>query len=57
MRVEREGGAAGWLAGTLAALSVQEHKLSLGRSYGSIRVFFLTSCSWLPEDLFDESSP
>ena len=28
MRVEREGGAAAWLAGTLAASSVQGHGLS-----------------------------
>ena len=27
VRAEREGGAAAWLAGTLAALSVQGHKL------------------------------
>ena len=27
MRVDREGGAAAWLAGTLAAPSVQEHRL------------------------------
>ena len=27
MRVEREGGAAAWLCGTLAGPSVQEHRL------------------------------
>ncbi|CAI9180390.1 unnamed protein product [Rangifer tarandus platyrhynchus] len=31
VRVEREGGAAAWLAGTLAAPSVQGHKLPQGQ--------------------------
>ena len=40
MRIEHEGGAAAWLAGTLAVPSVQGHRLSLPQSYGPIRDFF-----------------
>ena len=40
VRPEREGRAAAWLAGTLAALSVQGHKLSPMAGVMAIRVFF-----------------
>ena len=39
VRVEREGGAAAWLVGTLAAPGVQGHGLSPPQYYGPIRVF------------------
>ena len=39
VRVEREGGAAAWLVGTLAAPGVQGHGLSPSQYYGPIRVF------------------
>ena len=39
MRVECEGGAAAWLAGTLAAPSVQGLACLRGRSYGPIESF------------------
>ena len=54
MRVEHEGGAAAWLAGTLVATSVQGHGLLGCRSYGPIRVFFQASCSWRSEGLFGQ---
>ena len=40
VRVDREGGAAAWLVGTLAAPSVQGHGLPLLQEYGPIRDFF-----------------
>ena len=40
VRVECEGGAAAWLAGALAAPSVQGHGLLLLQELWSIRVFF-----------------
>ena len=41
-RVEREGGAAAGLVGTLAAPSVQGHGRLCRRSYDPIRAFFLS---------------
>ena len=55
VRVEHEGGIAAWLAGTLAAPSVQDMDYLHRRSYGPIRVFFPASCSWWSEGLFDQS--
>ena len=55
MRVEREGGAAGRLVGTLVAPSVQGHSLPPCRSYGPIRVFFQASCMWQSEGLSGQS--
>jgi len=40
VRVEREGGSAVWLAGTLVMPIVQGHDCLCPRSYGPIRVFF-----------------
>ena len=40
MRVAREGGAAAWLAGTLAAPSVQGHRLPLRQELCPSRVLF-----------------
>ena len=55
VQVEREGGAATWLAGALAAPSVQGHNCLCCRSYGPIRVFFRASGSWQSEGLFGQS--
>ena len=55
MRVEHEGGTAGWLVGTLVAPSVQGHGLPPCRSYGPIRVFFQASCLWRSEALSHQS--
>ena len=55
VRAECEGGAAAWLAGTLAAPSVQGHRLPPPQSYGPIRVFIPASCSWRSEGLFGQS--
>ena len=55
VRVEREGGAAAWLAGTLALPSVQGTDCLHPRRYGPIRVFFPTSCSWRSEGLSGQS--
>jgi len=52
VRVECEGGTAAWLAGTLAAPSVQGHELPLPLLYQSL---FSASCSWPSEGLFGES--
>ena len=52
VRTECADGAAAWLAGTLAALSVQGRGLPPPQSYGPIRVFFWASCSWRSEGLF-----
>ena len=57
VRVEYEGGAAAWFAGTLAVQSVHGHRLPPTRSYGPIRVFFQASCSWQSECLFGQSFP
>ena len=47
VRAEREGGAAAWLAGTLAALSVQGHKISpMAGVMALSESFFGASCSW-----------
>ena len=54
MSVEREGGAAAWLAQALAPPSVQGHDCLCHRSYGPIRVFFQASCSWPSEGLFGQ---
>ena len=51
VRVECEGGAAAWFAGTLAVQSVHGHRLPPTRSYGPFRVFFQASCSWQSEGL------
>ena len=40
MRVEHEGGAAAWLVGTLAAPSVQGHRLPLLQSWPYQSLFF-----------------
>ena len=40
MRVEREGGAAAWLAGTLSMPSVQGHGLSLPQELWSCQSLF-----------------
>ena len=40
VRVEREGGAAAWLVGTLAAPSVQEHGLPLPQELWTYQSFF-----------------
>ena len=48
MRVNSEGGAAAWLAGTLLAPSVS----LCHRSYGPMRVFSQAFCSWGSEGLF-----
>ena len=40
VRVEREGGAAAWLAGTLVAPSMQGHRLPLLQELWPIRVYF-----------------
>ena len=52
LRVEREGGSATWLAGTLAVPGVQGHGLLSLQEFQS--VFFPASCSWLSEDLFSQ---
>ena len=54
VRVECEGGAAAWFAGTLAVQSVHGHRLPPTRSYGPFRVFFQASCSWQSEGLFGQ---
>ena len=55
MRVEREGGTAPWLAGTLAAPCVQGQDCLRCKTYDPIRVFFRASCSWRSEGLFGQS--
>ena len=55
-RVAREGGAAAWLAGTPAALSVQGHGLPLPQVLWPFQsLFFWSSCSWRSEGLFGQS--
>ena len=53
VRVEGEGGTASWLAGTLAALSMQGHRLP--PTQGPVRAFFQASCDWRSEGLFGQS--
>ena len=55
MRVECEGGADAWLAGTLVAQSVQGHRLPPRQELCPIRDFFLAACSWRSEGLFGPS--
>ena len=55
VRVEREGGAAAWLAETLALPSVQGTDCLHPRRYGPIRVFSRAYCSWQSEGLFGQS--
>ena len=55
VRVEHESGAAAWLAGTLAAPSVQDMNCLHRRSYGPVRVFSRAFCSWQSEGLFGRS--
>ena len=55
VRVECEGGADAWLAGTLVAPSVQGHRLPPRQELCPIRDFFLASCSWRSEGLFGPS--
>ena len=55
VRVEREGGTAAWLAGPVAAPSVQGHDCLRHRSYGPLRVFSRASCSWRSEGHFGQS--
>ena len=57
VRVECESGASVWLAGTLAAPSVQGHRLSL-LLIGLMALsesFFRASCSWWLDGLFGQS--
>ena len=44
VRIEREGGVAAWLVGTLVAPSVQGHRLPPVMALSES--FFLASCSW-----------
>ena len=55
VRVEREGGAAAWLAGTLAAQSVQGHRLPPPQELWPYQSLFPASCSWRSEGLFGQS--
>ena len=56
VRVEREGGTAAWLAGTLAAPSVQGHGLPLPQELWPYQGLFLrASCRWRSEGLFGRS--
>ena len=55
VRVEHEGGAVAWFAGTLEAPSCRDTDCLCRRSYGPMRVFFRTSCSWQSEGLFGQS--
>ena len=55
VRVEHEGDAASWLAGTLVAPSVQGHGLPLPQESWPYQSLFRASCSWRSECLFDQS--
>ena len=55
VRVEREGGTADWLVGTVAMTNVQGHRLPPPQKLWPIRVFFRASCSWQSEGLFGQS--
>jgi len=46
VRIEREGGAAAGLAGTLASPSVQGHRLLPPQELWPWPVFFRASCNW-----------
>ena len=46
VRVEHEGGTAAWIAGTLAAPSIQGHGLSLLQELWPYQNLFLASGSW-----------
>ena len=52
VRAEREGGAAPWLMGTLAALSVQGLQLPQPQELWPYQRIFLASGSWKSEGLF-----
>ena len=53
MRAECEGGAAAWLAGTLVAPSVQEHRLPPPQELWPYKsLFFKPLVNWRSEDLF-----
>ena len=55
VRVEREGGTAAWLVGTLAVPSVQGLGLLLLQELWPYQTFFNASCSWRSEGLFGQS--
>ena len=55
VRVEHESGTAAWVAGTLAAPSVQRQELPLPKGVMALSVFFRASCSWWSEGLFGQS--
>ena len=52
---EHEGGEAAWLAGTLAAPSVQGQKLLSCQELWPYHYLFRTSCSWRSDVLFGQS--
>ena len=55
VRVEHEGGATAWLAGTLAAPSVQRHKLPPRQELWPYQSLFEAPCSCGSEGLFGQS--
>ena len=55
VRVEREGSAAAWLVGALAAQVCRDTDCLHCRSYGPIRIFLQASCSCRSEGLFGQS--
>ena len=57
MRVEREGGAASWLVGTLAVPSAQRQGLPPQQEFWPYQSLFSPSCSWQSEGLFGQSLP
>jgi len=57
VRVVHEGGAAAWLAGTLATQSVQGHGLPPSQELWPYLSLFRASCTWGSEGLFVQSSP
>ena len=57
MRAEHGGGAAAWLAGTLAAPSVRGRRPPPPQRYAPIRVFFQASCSWRSDGLLGQCFP
>ena len=54
VRVEAEGSAAAWLAGTLVVTSVQGHKLHPWQELWPYQSLFQAPCSWWPEGLFGQ---
>ena len=54
VRVECEGGAAAWPAGTQVVPRVQGRGLPHRRGHGPLRVFFPAPCSWPSAGLFDQ---